>query len=198
MTVLRAFVLTFISMAIVAELAFADSQSIPAGWFMAGSAPQLYTAGVDPNTNHDKAKSAYLASTQAEGTQFGTLMQMFSAQDYLGKRVSLSAYIKSAEVARRAALWMRVDGQGAKRLSFDNMADRPILGTTDWKEYTIVLDVPPESRDIALGVLLSGQGKVWVSGISLKSVSQMQPKTGVEYILPTQPQNLNFTHLGQK
>ena len=198
MTAIRAFVLTFISIAIVAELAFADSPWTLPGWFMAGSAPQLYAAGIDANALHEKAPSAFLTSTQAAGTQFGTLVQMFSAQDYLGKRVSLSAYIKSAGVAGRAALWMRVDGQNAKRLSFDNMADRPILGTTDWKEYTIVLDVPPESRDIALGVLLSGQGKVWVSGISLKSVSQMQPKTGVEYILPAQPQNLDFTHLGQK
>jgi len=193
MTIMRACVLTFFSLVVVGQLASADAQSTPVGWFMAGSAPQLYTAGIDTNVLHEKAKSAFLTSTQAGGTQFGTLMQMFSSQDYLGKRVSLSAYIKSANVAGRAALWMRVDGQNAKRLSFDNMSDRPISGTTDWKEYTIVLDVPPESRDIALGVLLSGQGKVWVSGISLKAGSQMY-KVGVEYILPAQPQNLDFTH----
>jgi hypothetical protein len=59
---------------------------------------------------------------------------MFTAQDYAGMRIALSAYIKSENVRSRAALWMRVDGEGGKVLLLGNLHDRPITGTTDWKE----------------------------------------------------------------
>lgn len=39
-------------------------------------------------------------------------------------------------------LWFRVDGTTGKSLSFDNMQDRAVKGTTEWARYEIVLDVP--------------------------------------------------------
>ena len=40
-----------------------------------------------------------------------------------------------------AALWMRVDG-GGKVIKFDNMEDRPVKGTTEWKRCSVVLTHP--------------------------------------------------------
>jgi hypothetical protein len=73
MTIIRTFFLACVTIAVVASSAFADAQSIPAGWFAGGSAPQLYTAGVDKSVRHDNLPSALLTSTQAQGTSFGTL-----------------------------------------------------------------------------------------------------------------------------
>jgi len=47
--------------------------------------------------------------------------------------------------------WMRVDkSTGAPPLAFDNMQDRPITGTADWKSYAVVLDIPEGATGIFL------------------------------------------------
>ncbi len=62
---------------------------------------------------------------------------------------------------------MRVDGNETT-LSFDNMEDRPITGTTDWGKYEIVLDVPESTIKIFYGILLAGTGEAWVNGTQLE------------------------------
>jgi hypothetical protein len=85
-------------------------------------------------------------------------MQEISADAYHGKRVRLSANAKASDVQGWAGLWMRVDGDGSRPLAFDNMGNRPIKGTTDWKRYDIVLDVAGQATDVAFGILLTGRG----------------------------------------
>ena len=80
-------------------------------------------------------------------TGFGALSQFIRADDYRGKRVRFSAYVKTHDVSAAssgAGLWMRVDGNGGI-LAFDNMQNRPIMGTTDWKLVSVVLDVPNDA-----------------------------------------------------
>jgi len=36
-------------------------------------------------------------------------------------------------------------------VAFDNMQDRAIKGTTDWRRYEVVLDVPEDATGIAPG-----------------------------------------------
>jgi len=50
----------------------------------------------------------------------------------------LSGYIKSEDVNGWSGMWMRIDGESNQQLGFDNMRDRAIKGTTDWKIYVIV------------------------------------------------------------
>jgi hypothetical protein len=66
---------------------------------------------------------------------------------------------------------MRVDGAGSL-LAFDNMQNRPIKGTTDWKRYDVVLDVPPEAKALAFGLLLAGNGQIWFDDLRLEVVDR--------------------------
>ena len=122
---------------------------VPAGWFMAGSKPQAYVAGIDTEISRTGSSSAFLRSkdvTDIDG--FGTLMQNVSPQQYAGLRVRLSGYAKSQDIEESAGFWMRVDAKDrsvGKPLAFDNMNTRPIVGTTDWRRYEIVLDVAQEA-----------------------------------------------------
>ena len=105
----------------------------------------------------------------------------------------LSAFIKTADVEQSAGLWMRVDGPDGDALSFDNMQDRPVLGTRDWRQYQVVLDIPKSSDSIAFGVLLGGKGQVWLDDIAFKAVGQDTPITGTDLeALPPAPMNLDF------
>src|SRR5262249_47555318 len=129
---------------------------VPKGWFMAGSKPSDYESTMDPANAFGGQPSVYLRSKKPEAEGFGTLMQNFGADKYIRKRVRLSASVKSENVQNWAGLWMRVDGkQLGAPLGFDNMMDRPIKGTTAWRSYEVVLDVPAEASGVAFGILLS-------------------------------------------
>ena len=89
---------------------------------------------------------------------------------------------------------MRIDGENYMQMGFDNMRNRPIKGTSDWKKYEIVLDIPPDSKSINYGVLLNGDGKVWFDDFKLEEVDDNVPVTNIvsEKMIPDQPVNLDF------
>jgi hypothetical protein len=146
------------------------------GWFLAGNSPESYEIGIEYNAERN-GKVAYMKSTQSKIKGFGTMMQSFVPNDYLGKTVKLSGYIKSKDVIGWSGMWMRIDGaicenKKSKMLGFDNMEDRPIKGTTKWTLYEIVLEVPTEAKNISYGVLTSGTGVVWMDDFKFEIVDK--------------------------
>lgn len=85
--------------------------------------------------------------------------------NYEGKQITLSGYIKTENVETGyAGLWMRIDPQ----IAFDNMSQRGIIGTTDWKKYEVTLPMNPSKTDqIVFGGLLVGKGKMWLDDLSI-------------------------------
>jgi hypothetical protein len=63
-------------------------------------------------------------------------------------------------------------------LGFDNMEPRAVKGTTDWTRYEIVLDVPTTAAALAFGVLLAGNGEVWMDDLKFDIVPSTVPVTG--------------------
>jgi hypothetical protein len=185
----------FVIAILITVLIIADNNNkTPTGWFPAGSNPSEYEMGIDNSVFQNGQACAYIKSKSPKENQFGTLMQTISAENYLGKRLMLSGYIKSEDVNGWSGMWMRIDGESNQQLGFDNMRDRAIQGTTDWKKYEIVLDIPENSTTINYGVLLGGDGKVWFDNFQLKEVDKNVPVTNLkkESKLPSQPINLDF------
>jgi len=165
---------------------------VPRGWYLAGNKPAEYEAGVDPGQTNRGHDSAFLKSKRPSADGFGTLMQGINAEQYKGNTVRLSALVKSEEVTGWAGLWMRVD-KGTESLAFDNMQKRPIIGTTGWQRYYVVLDVPKDATNIAFGILLSGPGQVWLNNTKFEIVGLDVPATGAsQKTLPNKPVNLEF------
>ena len=137
------------------------SQSLD-GWTTFGSGV-LYDVAADPAVQYDGAPSVAIRAHagQTDIQKFAASAQYFDATPFVGERVRFSAYVKT-DGAASGGLWMRVDGD-AGFLAFDNMGDRPIVGTTDWKQYSVVLDIPVGSRRVVYGALLSGAGTLWIS-----------------------------------
>ena len=172
-------------------------RGVPEGWILAGTAPQDYQVSVLPEKREGNNVVLLESVANPNPSKFGTLSQYCSADQYLGKRVRMTGYLKSENVKNWAGMWFRVDDSKQKdlSLSFDNMSDRPIKNTTDWKKYEIVLDVPQQAGAMAFGVLLEGSGKVWISGISFEVVDQSVPTTNMvkeRAALPQGPVNLDF------
>jgi hypothetical protein len=72
---------------------------------------------------------------------------------------------------------MRVDGPRSQTLAFDNMYRRGVHGTTEWRAYAVVLDVPDAATGIAFGALLSGDGTLWVDDLTFEVVGKDIPTT---------------------
>ena len=178
-------------LALLAAVSLAASAAPPAGWMVAGNAPQDYEYGTEVQPA-DGSHAAYIKSKpSAEGKGFGTLMQMVGADEYRGGRWKLSARMRTAD-ANKAQMWMRVDGPGNTMKAFDNMDDRPITGNSGWKRYEIVLDVPADSTAVAFGFFLFGGGQVWADDFKLERVSESTPVTGKRQDRPPTPANLDF------
>lgn len=135
-----------------------------------GVKANAYHVGLDVTVAHSGSSSGHIAATSSSPEGFGSITQLIKADNYRGKRVRYTAYIKTRGInAGGAGLWMRVDGNGAV-LAFDNMQNRAIAGTSDWTRVSIVLDVPTEAAGIAFGMLMTGPGDAWVDDASLEIV----------------------------
>lgn len=172
------------------------SFDLPKDWFKAGSKPQSYDMGIDKGAGQDGKSCATIKSIDKKIDGFGTLMQNFLPEKFLGKRIRMTGYFKSKDVDGWSGFWLRVDqANSQKALSFDNMGDRPIKGTTDWKKYEIVLDVPDLASNIAFGALLYGTGQVWFDNLSFEIVDTSVPRTvndNTGNSILKEPSNLDF------
>lgn len=88
---------------------------------------------------------------------------------------------------------MRVDGKaGQSPLAFDNMQERPIKGTTAWRNYEVVLDVKADAIAIAFGILMDGPGTVWMNSAKIEEVPDSIPITDNLKAPKPGPTNLGF------
>ena len=162
---------------------------LPTGWFRAGNQPTSYQMLIDSSAGQDGKNVLTIKSTEKKIDGFGTLMQDFLPDKYLGKRIRMTGYMKSKDVKAWAGFWLRVDQENSKKsLSFDNMQDRAIKGTTEWKKYEIVLDVPENASNIAFGALLDNTGQIWFEKFNFEIVDNSVPQTGKKRDEP----NLDF------
>jgi hypothetical protein len=152
-------------------------------WGLAGSRPDRYTKSVE--TERSRSSPVRVLASTGEGpiNGFGTLMQMFSAEKYRGKRIRFSADVRVDNVTQSAGLWMRVDTPERKAAAFDNMSNRPITGTKSWSRYEVVLDVGDGASKIALGILMSGTGSARLSDPRVEVVGSDVPVTSSSHAL---------------
>jgi hypothetical protein len=178
---------------------------LPTAWFKAGSKPKSYDMGIDKGAGKDGKNAATIKSIDKIIDGFGTLMQNCLPGNYLGKRIRMSGWIKTKDVSEWSGLWLRIDTKTPiKAVVFDNMhdgkKDMSIKGTTDWKKYEIILDVPDNASNLAYGALLVGTGQIWFDNLNFEIVSPDIQTTGIEmetkssvYTSPLQgPSNLDF------
>jgi AraC family transcriptional regulator len=154
-------------------LAFAAAGSVAAGpvpgWHLTGSNVGAYEIAVDREVFHGGAASASIHCLDPGSGGFGALMQTVRADDYLDRRVRLSAWVKAVK-AGKPRLWLRVDGVGGETLAFDNMDERADSGTFKWRRLEIVLDVLPHAATLNFGIILEGHGQAWIDDVMIETV----------------------------
>lgn len=145
----------------------------PTGWKKAGTSPDSYEMVVVKRAGQNGKNAATIKSINPTASDFGTLLQGFNSGKYNGKQIKMTGYLKSDSVSGWAGFWLRVDGQvEGDVLSFDNMQDRAIIGTTEWKKYEILLPVSNDASRIVFGALLAGTGQIWFDNIKFEVVDK--------------------------
>lgn len=139
-------------------------------WFVAGSHPKAYYMGLDSTAVKNGAMPSTIRSLQAQVDGFGTIMNYHKPGDWLGHTIRMTGYMKSKDVKEWAGFWLRLDGEKNESLGFDNMGDRPVTKTTEWKKYTIEMEVPHETIGIAYGALLDGPGQIWFADVQFEII----------------------------
>jgi C-terminal processing protease CtpA/Prc len=136
-------------------------KGIPIYWNNFGGSN--YQLGLDSSVVQN---GKYAASIEYKNGDVDYKALSFNLPDnYVGKKITLSGYIKTENVTEGyAGLWMRIDPS----LGFDNMEKNGIKGSTDWTKYEITLDLMPEkTKKIVLGGLLVGKGKMWIDHLAV-------------------------------
>jgi hypothetical protein len=179
---------SFKSIALVAACSFVLQAELPDGWTLSSSEPRDYEFGIDSSASYNGEPSTCLKSKNGASPEgYGGMGPSASLvlHPYRGKRVRLTANVKADGVTGWAGLWMRVDGDDdpknahSSTVAYDNMQGRPITGTRSWHSYSVVLDVPKKVRGIHVGILLNGNGAVWLNGVRVEVVGKDVPTTGV-------------------
>lgn len=134
----------------------------PSGW---GGGPSG-THFVDDKVVHGGRWSARLERLATSPEAFSAINKMLSI-DFAGQKIELRGFLRTEGVSEFGGLWLREDGEGGASVAFDNMQDKALKGTNDWAEYSIVLPVRPEARQLVFGALIAGTGRLWVDDLQL-------------------------------
>jgi hypothetical protein len=105
-------------------------------------------------------------------------MQSIKADEYLGRRVRLSAWVKASD-AGKPRIWMRVDGQNGETIAFDNLENRSKSGSFDWTLQQIVLDVDKHAALINFGLIVQDRGRAWMDDVVLEVVDRKVKTTNM-------------------
>lgn len=114
---------------------------------------------------NEKQQGKASAVIESEGTEGFRAIMYTLPNNYAGRKITLSGYIKTENVTDGfAGLWMRIDPE----VAFNNMQNVGLKGTNDWKKYEVTLNMSPENtQQIVIGALLSGKGKIWVDDLKV-------------------------------
>lgn len=156
-----------------------NAQSIRDWTVVKQSGERYYDVYLDSKVFHSGSASGSIRSKFPTGNnrlKSALIMQTIKADSYRNQRIRISAYVK-AENVRHASLWLRMDGEGMLVLGLDAMNNRTIQGTSDWKRYSIVLDVPDKTQQIIFGASLKGDGQIWIDDIEFENVGIDVPTT---------------------
>ena len=106
-----------------------------------------------------------------QGSQQGIVVQELLASRYLGKRVRLSADIKSQALTGSAFMYMGALVQRERgAIAFSSMPNS-VTGTTAWQRLSLELDVPRTAKLIYFGLTAAGSDEIWLANVSFAPVN---------------------------
>ncbi len=146
------------------------------GWWFIGFPKDTSTYQIDQTIKRSAKGSLLITNQDAQPMSTASLHhEGFLADNYLGKRLHLHAYIKTDDV-KHVTVAIELNGS-REALRLRQVSTPVIRGTTDWTKYEIVFDVPNDTAFIKFSLRMMGAGRVWLDGVDFEVVDNSVPVT---------------------
>jgi hypothetical protein len=166
------------------ELAQDSFWSVPTGWSADARDGAQYRVGIDRDLLYEGKPTLFAMSLVPHPAGWVRVFQNFRANRYRGKRVRLTALLRTDRVDNRPLVLLQID---------DDQEQGRFSGAGPWKTYEIVEDVPADAGLIGFGFRFTGAGPLWIAKFSFDPVASSVPLSYTPHMLPNAPQNLDFT-----
>lgn len=198
----------YLVLAAAAFASTAHAEVLPPDWREIQFMPQNYEVTLASYAAFEGHYGASVRRTAPDVRpgEFGGFVQAVRAAPWRGQRMAMRAWVKS-EHADSGHLWLRIDAAEGP-VAMDNMDNRPVMGTTGWAQYEIVMDVPMQAEYLVYGLFLMGGGRVDFDNVHFLPApveakttnqykkGQLKPRHGQNYTPPSivleAPGNLDF------
>jgi hypothetical protein len=154
--------------------------SLPNAAFQPRVNPDGYAAVFDPAVRRtpDSPPSLQVRSIAPNPWMGGWIYESNAKllDPFRGKRVRLSAWIKTTDVSNWAGLQFDLTSRG-KIVSHDDMASKPASGTTDWRQYDSIAQVPNDLAAVKIYIILHGPGQIWFDNTQIQLAPAEAPLT---------------------
>jgi hypothetical protein len=165
------------------------------GWDVSGAAESVR---LDTSAFHGGTSSVRLVGSKSlTAKALPRIKQTVQLSGYAGKRIRVSAFVKTENVSKWGTIYAeleeKVSGSASSRLAYDDLYTRPISSTSDWTQYSIVMDVPQGNEAnmvLTVGAFLDGGGTMLVDDIAVEEVAMEVALTGAQLL--DQPNNFDF------
>jgi RNA polymerase sigma factor (sigma-70 family) len=154
-------------------------QKFPNIVFLNGNmASSDYLVGTDSDVRRTPTSdpAGYIKSLVPNPKQ-GTRNYAADITSIRGKRVRLTAWVKTKNVDNWCGIEMCVYGMGQRVLAQCDMGANPISGTIDWKQYALVADVPEDAATVMFMAQVRGTGEMWSDDFQIETVGDDVPTT---------------------
>jgi hypothetical protein len=146
------------------------SEPIAPGWDIGGRDPASYEVGSDQTSFHSSPESYTIKSLNVDLSNQvnGVFLKSVDATDYKGKRVQITAYVKTEHPDKtgNTSYFYASTGHGSNEVY--KWVDRE----EGWQQVNLVFDVADTTTEFEYGISLWGEGQLWVDDISLSTVDE--------------------------
>lgn len=136
------------------------------------------TTGIDPRVIRvpGNAAAGYVNSSAPLKTAVGR-GAVVKALTFRGRRIRISGWIKSKDLENWAGLQVLVAGADEKFYAAIHYPQKAITGTTDWTNYSQVVDVPTAAENLYVATTVWGKGELWSDDVMIEPVPTSIPIT---------------------
>lgn len=144
-----------------------EGKKLPDKWHIMSPNAKQYEVMIDNNMAHTGSSSIFISSVDtAFNPQFAGVGYSVPAK-YAGKEITIKVWMKSEDMKGSLALMLAVYDADGNTLQFENLQNKKLKGTKDWKQYSVTLPLAAQAQLIHLGPILIGKGKLWADDVEL-------------------------------
>jgi RNA polymerase sigma factor (sigma-70 family) len=149
-------------------------------WHVNGPTAPWVSAALDPAAMRDgHATMCITLSDPADHPKYANTYSFVDRQpdEYLGRRVRMSAWVKAQGVMDGYGLYIVARG------AMDNVTQRPdhasprrLDASMDWTLCWLEINVPVDAMNLSSGLVFTGKGKLWFDDFKLEDIGEFGAK----------------------